>query len=130
MDYRDNFPIIFPIKQKSPRIDPGVDMDHRQSSRNRALALVDIQSQYNGDTGFMYDISYDGMFIVSNIKMKKFEIVDINLSLPEKEDTSVHFPGMVMHHRKHGFGLMFRGLDSKALKVIDKLLNRRNDGSN
>jgi hypothetical protein len=99
-------------------------MEHRQGSRRRALALVKIQCQNNNGTGFVYNISRDGLFIVSDIKTKINDIVDINLSLPRMGKMSAHIPGMVVHCRKHGFGIMFRSLDSRTLKIVNKFLNK------
>lgn len=98
-------------------------MEHRQGSRCRTLALVEIQSQINNGTGFVYNISRDGLFIVSDIEAEINDIIDIHLPRPRNEIIPVQISGMVVHSRNHGFGIMFRRLDSRALNVVEMFFN-------
>lgn len=103
-------------------------MDHREGIRRRALALVKIQYgngfNYNCGSGLMYDISPDGMFVLSELVPNVNDSVEIWMSLSIEENTPVRIPAMVVHCSKNGFGLMFRELDNEVRVYLSEILSR------
>lgn len=103
-------------------------MDHREGIRRRALALVKIQYghgyNYNYSGGLMYDISHDGMFVLSELVPNVNDSVEVWMSLSIDDDTPIRIPAMVVHCNKNGFGLMFRELDNNARFYLSEILSR------
>jgi hypothetical protein len=96
-------------------------MDHRQGKRRRSLILVEI---YNRDgksaAGLIYNLSANGMFVVSNEGLDANECIDVVLQT--EADTPIRIPGLVVHHSNSGFGLLFQHLDSAAHDFVEKHL--------
>lgn len=98
-------------------------IEHRQGIRRRALALVKIQSMSNDSVGLMYDISSQGMFVLTDAVPKMHECINIYMLSPDS-GRAVPVTGLVIHGGKHGFGVMFYGLDGKAREMIKKYIDR------
>ena len=96
-------------------------MNHRQGSRRKALVLVEVCWR-NGQSasGLMYNLSHDGMFVVSDVDLEMNKFVDVVLH-PEGE-SPVRIPGLVVHQNNNGFGLLFQQLDSAAQAFVEKYL--------
>jgi len=99
-------------------------MEHRQLRRYRAFTLADIKVRsQNYITGLVYNVSHDGIFVLSTIAPKVNMIVDICISLLGKKKFLVPISGIVVHRNKHGFGLMFREQRRATCLIVDKLLS-------
>jgi len=96
-------------------------MDHRQGDRRRALVPVEIQ-QRDGqpEAGLVYDISQNGMFVVSSSRPGVYKCV--NVLLPSAGKAPTRIPAMVVHRNDKGFGLLFRQLEGDARTFVQKYL--------
>jgi Tfp pilus assembly protein PilZ len=99
-------------------------INHRQGKRHRTFSLVEIKCRHGSSPGLMYNISRDGMYVLSTNVPKLNDSVQICISLFNKRKPVI-IPGMVVHCNKHGFGLLFRELDDSALEVVKKYLHRK-----
>lgn len=97
------------------------NMEHRQGGRRRVLVLARVQ-QRDGQSegGIVYDISRDGMFVVSVLKPGLYN--HVNVVATGADGTSILFPGIVIHHNESGFGLLFQQLDGSARSFLQKCL--------
>lgn len=101
----------------------GTNIDHRQGSRRRTLALVEIGC---GDgqwaAGLVHNISPDGMFVVTESAPAVNSCVDINVVLCMAANVPLRIAGLVVHRSQSGFGMMFRELDGVARAFVEKCL--------
>jgi len=97
-------------------------INHRQGRRVRTFALVEIKSRNGHSHGLMYNLSRDGMYVVSKTVPNLHDSIDICLSSFIDQDTYAVIPGMVIHRSKYGFGVLFRELDSNARQVVRSYL--------
>ena len=74
--------------------------------------------------GPIHNISPDGMFILCEAVADVSASVDISIAVSGEANASVRIPGIVVHRRRNGFGIMFRELDGTALKFVGRLLGR------
>jgi hypothetical protein len=72
----------------------------------------------------MYDISPDGMFVLSDVAINVNDCVDIVLPLKQEGDEPVSLSCMVVHRSHYGIGLIFRRLDSNTRAIVGEYLNR------
>jgi hypothetical protein len=97
-------------------------MDYRQGSRRRALVLIEIHWLDGKSTaGLIYDIGFNGMFVLSETLPKAHECVDIVMTAAGNR--LIRIPGLVIHQRNHGFGLLFRRLDTSTRAFVEKYLD-------
>jgi len=99
------------------------DMDHRHGERVRALALVRVcQSDRAGEcwSGLLYNISQDGMFVLSNMRPTINTSLDVYIQFPDNH-INVCLPGQVVHANGHGFGLIFRQINKQNRWLIKML---------
>lgn len=98
-------------------------IDHRHGVRHRVLALVKV---YEGDSqyraGLVYEVSADGMFVLSEVPPAVNQCVDIEFALSPAWDMALTIKGIVVHSRNTGFGLMFREPDDPALALLGECL--------
>ena len=99
-------------------------IDHRQGMRRPAFALVKIRCRRCHNVGLIHNISPDGMFILCEAVADVSASVDISIAVSGEANASVRIPGIVVHRRRNGFGIMFRELDGTALKFVGRLLGR------
>ena len=98
-------------------------MEHRQRKRHRAFTLAEVKDHYKHCmTGLVYNVSRDGLFILSTIAPKVDRIVDVCISIPEKENVLIPISGIVVHRSKNGFGLMFCEEEEVTWLLVDNLL--------
>ena len=102
-------------------------INHRHGERRRTFALVEIKCRQGKCPGLMYNISRDGMYVLSKNVPKLHKRVDICISLFNRKGSPVVIPGMVVHRSNHGFGVLFRELDDTTRGVVNKLLGRYRD---
>ncbi|MGD2138628.1 MAG: PilZ domain-containing protein [Gammaproteobacteria bacterium] len=95
-------------------------MDHRQGTRYRLVAPVRIHLRDTGTTGgYVYDISQGGMFLRCAMVPETSTCVDIEVTTPARDQNgTVHIPGLVVHCRKDGFGVIFRRLGAGARDFV------------
>jgi hypothetical protein len=74
--------------------------------------------------GLVYNISRDGIFILSTIMPRVNTIVEILIPMPAKKKLLLPISGQVVHRGKNGFGLMFCELAAAARLFVDKVLMR------
>jgi hypothetical protein len=97
-------------------------MEHRQGSRYSTLLLVEIHWRGTQSAlGFVSDVGNGGMYVASEASPGLHDCVRI--ALLEADYSWVWIPGLVVHRRKNGFGMMFRELDDGAQAAIGKLLD-------
>ena len=102
----------------------GIVMEHRQQRRHRAFTLAEIKvHSQNHMTGLVYNVSRDGIFVLSTIAPKVNIVVDICILLPEKRKLLVPISGIIVHRSKNGFGLMFCEQRRATRIFVDKLLS-------
>jgi hypothetical protein len=97
-------------------------INHRQGKRVRTFALVEIKSRKGLSNGLMYNLSRDGMYVVSKTIPNLHDSIGICLSSYKDQDTYAVIPVMVIHRSKYGFGVLFRELDSNAREVVKSYL--------
>jgi hypothetical protein len=99
-----------------------VGIDHRQGKRVRLLKMATIH-WYGGQraAGLVYNVSADGMFMLSVAGPEIHRCVEIDILLPASY-SKVQLSGMVVHRQKHGFGVMFRHLQGPAYDFVSKCL--------
>ena len=100
-------------------------MEHRQRKRHRAFTLAEVKGhKKHCMTGLVYNVSRDGIFILTTIAPKVDRIVNISISIPETEMVLVPISGIVVHRSSNGFGLMFCEERETTWQLVDKLLRR------
>jgi hypothetical protein len=72
--------------------------------------------------GLMYDISPDGMFLLSVCGPAPSTCVEVDILLAPGQRSAVSIPGLVVHRRQHGFGVIFRALDGPARAFVKHCL--------
>lgn len=97
-------------------------MEHRHGNRRRTLALVKIKSRQGSGDGIMYNLNRDGMFIVSEFLPRLNDSVKVLLSLTAEDDEPVCIQGIIVHHTKNGFGLMFQKANNPAHTILEKTI--------
>ncbi len=96
-------------------------MNHRLGNRHRSLVLAEIYWRVGqSSAGLIYDLSPGGMFIVSRATPDVNKRVAIVLSMCG--NNSFKIPGLVVHSRKYGFGLLFQQLDYEASAFVQKYI--------
>jgi hypothetical protein len=96
-------------------------MDHRQGRRRRVFRLVQVQqwgSQSQG--GILYNLSRDGLFVVSAFKPDLYKRATI--LVPAADGPPTRLSGLVIHHNGSGFGLLFQQLDGGARSFVKNCL--------
>ena len=73
--------------------------------------------------GVACNIGPDGMFVHSDFIPEVCTCVDIEVALLRDQDTALLIPGLVVHCREGGFGVIFRQLDSAAREFVEHCLN-------
>ncbi len=98
-------------------------IEHRHGGRGRALA--EVRSK-NGKrlAGLIYNVSRDGMFVLTCTGLRIKGYVDIRLPQTTQINEPIWISGLVIHRNDVGFGLMFGRLEKEARKVIEKLASR------
>jgi hypothetical protein len=98
-------------------------IEHRLGSRHRVMMLVKVHKNSGRCTaGLLYNLSADGMFVLSEEPPLVNKCVDIEFALSPAGNMAVTIKGIVVHRRKTGFGLMFREPDDPALDLLDACL--------
>ena len=98
-------------------------MEHRQQRRHRAFTLAEIKVHSQSHLiGLVYNVSHDGIFVLSTIAPKVNIIVDICISLPGKKKFLAPVSGIIVHRSKNGFGLMFCEQRRATRLFVDRLL--------
>jgi hypothetical protein len=98
-------------------------IDHRQGVRHRVLALVKVYTSGSEcSAGLLYEVSADGMFVLSEEPPTVNQCVDIEFALSPAWDMALTIKGIVVHSRNTGFGLMFREPDDPALALLGECL--------
>ncbi|WP_322567056.1 PilZ domain-containing protein [Thiohalophilus sp.] len=95
-------------------------MEHRHGERVRALALVRVcRSDRAGEcrAGLLYNISQDGIFVLSNMRPAINTGLDVYIQSADNR-INLCLPGQVVHANGHGFGLMFRRLNTQNRWLI------------
>ena len=101
----------------------GASMDHRQGSRCHVMVMARIRWRDDQSAiGLMYDISPDGMFLLSVRGPAPNNCVEVNILLAPGQRSAVSIPGLVVHRSQHGFGVMFRALDGPARAFVKRCL--------
>ena len=99
-------------------------MDHRQGRRLRTFSPVNILNGHDtGQAGIIYNISADGMFVLSENKVEVNDIVNLDLLSPSDDESPVTIPGIVIHTNKHGFGMIYRRLDYLAEATMAQMFS-------
>lgn len=98
-------------------------MDNRHGERVRALALVRVchrggAGEYRA--GLLYNISQDGMFVLSNMRPALNASLDIYIQYAD-DCINLCLPGQVVHTCDHGFGLIFRQINKQNRWLIKVL---------
>lgn len=102
-------------------------MEHRHGERVRTLALIRICQSDRKDrcwAGLLYNISQDGMFVVSERLPAINDSLDVYVQLAESY-MNVCLPGQVVHANGHGFGMIFRQTNRQSERLIRLLLENR-----
>lgn len=100
-----------------------VGIDHRQCTRHRVLTLVKVYHSDNRCTaGLLYDLSADGMLVLSEVQPCVNRPVNIEFPLSPAWGMAITIKGIVVHCRNSGFGLMFREPDDPALTMLGECL--------
>lgn len=107
------------LSQIKPERSQKAKMERRLSIRRRKLMLV-MLDQRNGQSagGLIYDLSADGMFIVSKTRPNVNKRIEVMLSAVNNKP--VRIPGLVVHRRNHGFGVTFLQLDRATRALVEK----------
>lgn len=98
-------------------------MDHRHGERVRALALVRVcHSDSAGEyrAGLLYNISQDGMFVLSNMRPALNASLNVYIQFADNR-IDLCLPGQVVHTCDHGFGLIFRQINKQNRWLIKVL---------
>lgn len=115
--------VAAPAPRGPRRARKATGIEHRQGIRQRVMALVRVHdSDRPCSAGLLYDLGADGMFVVSEQRPEINRCVDIELALSPAWDMAIRIKGLVIHHHKHGFGLMFREPDDPALALLEASL--------
>lgn len=95
-------------------------MDHRLGRRRRMRTLVEVRSRRGlRARGLLCNISRDGMFLLCEPAPELNDSIDVYMGSAPKQ---VRIPGMVIHRRTNGVGVMFRDLEPSARSMIEKCL--------
>lgn len=98
-------------------------MEHRQGARCRVMLLARVRwRDGKAAAGLVYDISPDGMFVLSVRGPAPRSCVELDIRSGAGRSTDVSIPGLVVYRRAHGFGLLFRGLDDSAREFVERCL--------
>jgi len=98
-------------------------IEHRLGSRHRVMMLVKVHNNSGRCTaGLLYDLSADGMFVLSEEPPLVNKCVDIEFALSPAGGMAVTIKGIVVHRSRTGFGLMFREPDDPALDLLGACL--------
>ncbi len=101
----------------------GAPMDHRQGGRCHVMVMARIRWRDDQSAiGLMYDISPDGMFLLSVRGPAPNNCVEVDILLAPGQRSAVSIPGLVVHRSQHGFGVMFRALDGPARAFVKHCL--------
>jgi len=119
---RPAYPLYGPRPSLSS-VERSVRIDHRRCSRHRVLTLVKVYHSDNRCTaGLLYDLSADGMLVLSEDQPGVSRRVDVEFPLSPAWGMAITIKGIVVHCRKSGFGLMFREPDDPALTMLGECL--------
>lgn len=103
-----------------------VRIDHRQGRRCNLIALAEIRFRGGQQTSAVIaNISANGMFIITEAKLTANECVDIQITHPDVAQPELRFPGLVVHTKGNGFGMIFRELDDAALNHLNWWLSEK-----
>lgn len=121
---RPVYPFDGPRLSLSAAARPVRTKDHRrQGVRQRVMTLVKV---YHSDNrcvaGLLYELSADGMFVLSEVQPEVNQRVDIEFPLSPAWGMALTIKGIVVHCRKSGFGLVFREPDDPALSLLGECL--------
>lgn len=98
----------------------GIRMDHRQGARFRAFRLVELEfDDADRAGGLLYNISRNGMFILTTVGVDINHCVDIHIPAANENDM-VRISAMVVHSSNCGLGLIFRELDGAAEAAVEE----------
>ena len=101
----------------------GAPMDHRQGSRCQVMVMARIRWRDNQSAiGLIYDISPDGMFLLSVRGPAPNNCVEVDILSAPGQRGAVSIPGLIVHRSQHGFGVMFRALDGPARAFVKQCL--------
>jgi hypothetical protein len=117
---------VYPFDGPRPSLsaaERSLRIDHRQGVRHRVLTLVKV---YHSDNrcaaGLLYDLSADGMLVLSEVQPDVNQRVNIEFPLSPAWGMAITIKGIVVHCRKSGFGLVFREPDDPALSMLGECL--------
>lgn len=97
-------------------------VEHRHGVRRRAFALAEIFTKSGIHlTGLIYNVSRDGMFILTDSKVHIRGYVEIHLPKIIRDNKPFKISGLVIHHSGIGFGLMFSRATNETIEFVDKL---------
>ena len=100
-----------------------VGMEHRQGIRCRMSAAVRIHLRDARTAGgIVYDISRGGMFVRCAMVPGISACVDIEVTSIRGVNGTIRIPGLVVHCRADGFGVIFRQLDPVAREFVEHSL--------
>lgn len=99
-------------------------IDNRHGSRYRMLAVADMNMRDGSrHTGLVYNISQDGMFVLSGARPEVNKPIDMHVT--DSGSASVRINGIVVHSSKERFGLMFGDLDDRAQRFVRENVHQR-----
>ena len=84
------------------------------------VLVFDRRGYGQSEGGIVYNVSRDGMFVVSVLKPGLYN--HVNVVATGADGTPILFPGIVIHHNESGFGLLFQQLDGSARSFLQKCL--------
>jgi hypothetical protein len=93
-------------------------MEHRVGKRHRAFRLVTVLQDGIADgSGLLYNVSRNGMFVLTRHPVGTNLCIDIVLPVPD--GTPVRLSTLIVHRSDHGLGLIFRHLDLVAAAAVE-----------
>jgi Tfp pilus assembly protein PilZ len=114
-------------------------MDKRKNKRLSSKLVTKISSNSLVSWGLLTDVSENGLFIKSNRDFTMGEVIDIELFMPDNNNSLLK--GVIMRrvdlpesHRKYGLGIELTEKDMvyryflKSLKLQTKTLSRTTEG--
>lgn len=108
------------------RVGASARIDHRQGRRCNMIALAEIRFRGGQQaSAVIANISANGMFIITEAKLTANECVDIRIAHPDVAQPELQFPGLVVHTKGNGFGMIFRELDDAALNHLNWWLSEK-----
>lgn len=102
-------------------------MEHRHGERVQALILARVCQSDRVDrcwAGLLYNISQDGMFVVTEVQPRMNDSLDVYVQLTDSR-MNVCLPGQVVHANDYGFGMIFRQINKQNRWLIKLLLESR-----